>query len=206
MYTPRAFVDTDLARLDALVAHDPFVTLVTVGGDGAPQVTHLPVLYRRDGDHVLVEGHWARPNPQARHDGAALLIVHGPHAYISPGWYPDKEEQARVPTWNYAVAHLHGALERFEDEAGLADLVTRLSERFEQALGSDWKFEPGREGHRVQLRGIVGFRFVPERIEITSKLSQNHPEANRRSVAAALQALPDHDANAIAAWMHAREP
>ena len=32
------------------------------------------------------------------------------------------------------------------------------------------------------------------------------PEANRRCVAAALQALPDHDANAIAALMHAREP
>src|SRR5690606_12854430 len=79
-------------------------------------------------------------------------------------------------------------------------------DRFEQALGSDWKFEPGREDHRVRLRGIVGFRFVPERIEINSKLSQNHPQANRRSVAAALQALPDHDANAIAALMHAREP
>lgn len=206
MYTPRAFVDTDLARLDALVARDPFVTLVTVDGDGAPQVTHLPVLYRRDGGRVLVEGHWARPNPQARHDGAALVIVHGPHAYVSPGWYPDKEEQARVPTWNYVVAHLHGTLERFEDEAGLADLVMRLSDRFEQALGSDWAFEPAREDHRVQLRGIVGFRFVPERIELKSKLSQNHPEANRRSVADALRALPDPGANAIAALMRAREP
>ncbi|GAA3917879.1 FMN-binding negative transcriptional regulator [Luteimonas lutimaris] len=206
MYTPRAFVDTDLARLDALVARDPFVTLVTVDGDGAPQVTHLPVLYRRDGGRVLVEGHWARPNPQARHDGAALVIVHGPHAYVSPGWYPDKEEQARVPTWNYVVAHLHGTLERFEDEAGLADLVMRLSDRFEQALGSDWAFEPEREDHRVQLRGIVGFRFVPERIELKSKLSQNHPEANRRSVADALRALPDPGANAIAALMRAREP
>lgn len=205
MYTPRAFVDSDLARLDALVADDPFVTLVTVDGDGVPQVTHLPVLYRRDGERVLVEGHWARPNPQARHDGAALVIVHGPHAYVSPGWYPDKEEQARVPTWNYAVAHLHGTLERFEDEATLADLVMRMGDRFEHAIGSDWQFEPGREDHRVQLRGIVGFRFVPQRIQLKSKLSQNHPEANRRAVAAALQALPDPGANAIAALMRARE-
>jgi transcriptional regulator len=205
MYTPRAFVDTDLARLDALVADDPFVTLLTVAGDGSPQVTHLPVLYRRDGDSVLVEGHWARPNPQARHDGAALMIVHGPHAYVSPGWYPDKEEQARVPTWNYAVAHLHGTLERYDDEAALADLVMRMSARFESAIGSDWTFEPGREDHRVQLRGIIGFRFVPQRIEIKSKLSQNHPEANRRAVADALHAQPDARANAIATLMRARE-
>ena len=205
MYAPRAFVDTDLARLDALLAGDPFVTLLTVAADGAAQVTHLPVLYRRDGDHVLVEGHWARPNPQARQDGAALMIVHGPHAYVSPGWYPDKEEQARVPTWNYAVAHLHGTLERYEDEAALADLVTRMSDRFEGAIGSDWTFEPDREDHRVQLRGIVGFRFVPRRIEIKAKLSQNHPEANRRAVADALHAQGDARANAVAALMRARE-
>jgi transcriptional regulator len=205
MYTPRAFVDTDLARLDALVADDPFVTLLTVAGDGSPQVTHLPVLYRREGGDVLVEGHWARPNPQARHDGAALMIVHGPHAYVSPGWYPDKEEQARVPTWNYAVAHLHGTLQRYEDEAALADLVLRMSDRFENAIGSDWKFEPGREGHRAQLRGITGFRFATRTIEIKSKLSQNHPEANRRAVANALHAQRDARANAIATLMRARE-
>ncbi len=205
MYTPRAFVDTNLAQPDALVAGDPLVTLMTVADDGIPQVTHLPVLYHRDGDKVLVEGHWARPNPQARHDGAALVIVHGPHAYVSPAWYPDKEEQARVPTWNYVVAHLHGVLERYEDEASLADLVMRMSDRFENAIGSDWTFEPGREDHRAQLRGITGFRFAPRRIEIKSKLSQNHPEANRRAVADALHAQDDSRANAIAALMRARE-
>lgn len=205
MYTPRAFVETDLAQLDALFARDPFATLVTVR-DGAPLATHLPVLYRREGERVLVEGHWARPNPQSRHDGEALLIVHGPHAYVSAGWYPDKEEQSRVPTWNYAVAHLHGRLERFEDEAALADLVARTSARFEATVGGDWRFEPGREGHRVQLRGIVGFRFAPARIEIKSKLGQNHPEANRRAVASELAALGEPGPAAIAALMRARDP
>jgi transcriptional regulator len=206
MYTPRAFVETDLARLDALLSDFPFITLVTVDGDGAPAATHLPVLHRRDGDRVLLEGHWAKPNPQARHDGDALVIVHGPHAYVSPGWYPDKEAEARVPTWNYAVAHLHGTLERYDDEAGLADLVARLSTRFEAQVGGDWSFEPGREDHRVQLRGIIGFRFVPRRIEMKFKLNQNHPEANRRAVAAALRRQRDSGADAVADLMQARDP
>ncbi len=206
MYAPRAFAETDLAQLDALFDRDAFATLVTVGRDGAPQATHLPVLYRRDRSQVLVEGHWARPNPQASHDGDALLVVHGPHAYVSPGWYPDKEEQSRVPTWNYAVAHLHGRLERFEDEAALADLVARTSARFEATVGGDWRFEPAREGHRVQLRGIVGFRFLPARIEMKFKLSQNHPEANRRAVAAALEELGEPGPAAVAALMRARDP
>ena len=230
MYTPRAFVETDLTQLDALVADYPFVTLLTTAGDGVPAVTHLPVLYRRDGDHVLIEGHWAKPNPQAGHDGEALMIVHGPHAYVSPSWYPDKsagsgfgqpqagpkgsphgrgehkDAEARVPTWNYAVAHLRGTLDRYHDEAGLADLVTRLSDRFEALAGSDWKFEPGRDDHRLQLRGIIGFRFVPQRIEMKFKLNQNHPEANRRAVVSALRGQHDVNADAIADLMQAREP
>lgn len=206
MYQPRAFVETELAALDALIENDPFITLVSTGDDGAPFISHLPVLYRRDGDTVLVEGHWARPNPQAGHAGRMLMIVHGPHAYVSPGWYPDKETAARVPTWNYAVAHLHGSVETFEDEASLADLVDRLSCRFEPTVGSDWRFEPERADHRSQLRGIVGFRFRPVRIDLKFKLSQNHPPANRRAVIEAMDARDDRDARAIAHLMRAREP
>lgn len=204
MYAPRAFAETDLSQLDALLAADPFVTLVTTDADGAPFASHLPVLYRRDGARVLVEGHWARPNPQAAHAGPALMIVHGPHAYVSPGWYPDKEAATRVPTWNYAVAHLSGHLRTCEDEAALADLVSRLSDRFEAGVGQDWRFEPGREDHHRQLRGIVGFRFEAERIALKFKLSQNHPAANRAAVADALEGL-DARSRAVAALMRARE-
>lgn len=206
MYLPRAFAETDLAQLDALVAADPFVTLISTDGDGATHASHLPVLYRREGDAILIEGHWAKPNPQARHSGEVLMILHGPHAYVSPGWYPDKEEAARVPTWNYAVAHLRGVLERYDDEASLADLVSRLSERFEAQVGSDWAFEPQRDDHRSQLRGIVGFRFVPQRIEMKFKLNQNHPEANRRAVVDALSRQENTGSKAVAELMQARDP
>ncbi|HVK50349.1 MAG TPA: FMN-binding negative transcriptional regulator [Pseudoxanthomonas sp.] len=188
MYTPRAFAETDLTELDALIARDAFITLVTVGADGLPFVSHLPVLYGREGEQVWLEGHWARPNPQARHSGPALAIVHGPHAYVSPGWYADKEEAARVPTWNYVVAHLHGPLQITEDTAALASIVDRLSQLNEPRVGQDWRFEYERDDHVRQLRGIIGFRLPVERIELKFKLSQNHPEANVRGAAAALQA------------------
>lgn len=205
MYTPRAFVETDLAQLDTLLANDPFVTLVS-SVDGLPFASHLPVLYARDGNHVLIEGHWAKANPQISHGGTALMIVHGPHAYVSPGWYPDKEEAARVPTWNYAVAHLTGTLEASTDEDFLASVVDRLSIRHETAVGSDWRYEHARDDHRSQLRGIVGFRFAPQQIELKFKLSQNHPPANAHAVAAALSRQDDPDAKAIATMMLERTP
>ena len=202
MYTPRAFAVDDLQSLDALFARDAFVTLVTSAADGAPLASQLPVLYRREADALHIEGHWARPNPQATHDGPALMIVHGPHAYVSPGWYPDKIEAARVPTWNYATAHLRGRLERFDDEDALADLVARTSDVFEARVGGDWRFEPDDDRQRRQLRGIVGFRFHVDAVEIKHKLSQNHPAANRSAVVDALSAGDTH-AREIAAMMRA---
>lgn len=201
MYSPRAFAETDLGELDRLLARDPFVTLVSSGTGGEPFASHLPVLYSREGDQVLIEGHWARPNPQATHGGAALMIVHGPHAYISPGWYPDKEEAARVPTWNYAVAHLRGKLQASTEEAFLASIVDRLSVRHEAAIGSDWRYEHERVEHRSQLRGITGFRFVPERIELKFKFNQNHPAANVRGAAQALRRQDDTRSREVAAMM-----
>ena len=75
MYLPRAYAESDLAALDDLIARDNFITLITVR-DGIPVTSHLPVLYRRDGHEVELRGHWARPNPQSRHAGRALAIVH----------------------------------------------------------------------------------------------------------------------------------
>ncbi len=203
MYLPGAFRETDLGALDRLAEAHDFAALVTVR-EGEPTVSHLPVLYRRDGERVELRGHWSRANAQAGHAGPALLILQGPHAYLSPGWYPDKHEAERVPTWNYALAHLHGRLEIFRDEAALADLVDALSQRHERRVGGDWRFEHEREPQRRQLRGIVGFRLAVERIELKFKLSQNHPRANRESVIAQLQRQQREDSLALAALMRER--
>ncbi|MBS0456505.1 MAG: FMN-binding negative transcriptional regulator [Proteobacteria bacterium] len=232
MYSPAYYRENDLAELDRLAAAHPFATLITVR-DGAPFATHLPVLYARDGARVTIRGHWARANPQwrasAMSEGAAsvgatsvgaasvgaassrdiplseaLLILRGPHAYVSPSWYPDKEEAARVPTWNYAVAHLHGELEVFDDTDSLGTLVSELSDVHEAAHGLHWRFEPERTDHRVQLKGIVGFRLVASHIELKFKLNQNHPEANRRGVIAGLTAHGGDARLALAELMRAR--
>lgn len=201
MFTPRAFAEHDLVWLDRLLERDPFVTLLTTGADGLPELTRLPVLYRRDGERIELLGHWARANPQARHAGTAKVLVDGPHGYVSASWYPDKDAAARVPTWNHAGAELRGRLEPFDEEGALATLVGELSDHFEAAVGQDWRFEPERDEQRRQLRGIVGFRFQVEQVQIKLKLSQNHPDANQQAVIAALERLPGHASHELAQWM-----
>ncbi|WP_421571037.1 FMN-binding negative transcriptional regulator [Stenotrophomonas sp. PD6] len=201
MFIPSDFVETDLTWLDRLLARDAFVTVVTTGGDGLPQVTLLPVVYRRDGEDILLEGHWARPNPQAGHAGPALVLVHGPHGYVSPGWYPDKEAQARVPTWNYAAAELRGTLEPVTDPDALIGMLDRLSATYEAGVGGDWNLLPIEPRQRRMLGGIIGFRFRAHQTQIKLKLSQNHPEANQHSVIDALSALDSPASHELAQWM-----
>ena len=76
-------------------------------------------------------------------------------------------------------------------------------EASEASVGKNWRFEFERDDHRKQLRGIVGFRMAPQRIELKFKLSQNHPPANIESVASAL-ANGSENQRAIAALMRAK--
>lgn len=200
MFVPGKFAETDPAALDWLAEHDAFATLVTTA-DGEPFASHIPVLCRREDGVLFFDGHLARANPQWRHlkEQTALLILHGPHAYVSPSWYPDPQHS--VPTWNYAVAHAYGAVEVFEDEPRLEALVAALTARYEAGIGSDWRFPEAAPATRHELRGIVGFHLRTTRVEVKFKLNQHHPAEKVRSAAAALAAQPHADARAVGALM-----
>ena len=70
------------------------------------------LLGRSAGPLGTLYGHVARPNPQwkAAAPGApALAIFLGPDAYVTPFWYPTKQQTGKVvPTWNYVAVHAHG--------------------------------------------------------------------------------------------------
>ncbi len=187
MFLPRKFAIDDLAALDAMVARDAFVTLISQV-DGAPFATHLPVLYERHDARVRFIGHWARANVQWRdiERQTALLIVHGPHAYVSPTWYADPT--ATVPTWNYATAHVTGRIKLIHEREALSALVARLAAKYESAMGSDWRFPETAPGTTHELAGIVGFELVADQIRIKHKLNQHHGDASVEGAIAGLRA------------------
>lgn len=198
MYLPRRFAETDLAELDTLFARDAFVTLITVA-DGEPFASHLPVLYSRIDEAIQVLGHWARPNPQVKHTGQALLIVHGPHAYVSPSWYTQPEQ--RVPTWNYAIAHLKGHLVATDDIEVKRQIVSELSALYERGVGSSWQPPHGHAEFEPELDGIVGFRFEVSAIAMKFKLNQHHPAADVQGAVDGLRSVDRPNESEVADLM-----
>ena len=199
MYVPQAFSGQDLATLDRLAAYNAFATLVSQIG-GAPFVSHLPVLYHRAEAEVRLTGHWARANPQWREiEGQRVLLILGPHAYISPRWYLEPEKN--VPTWNYAVAHIYGRVRVIEEVAQLERIVTALAAQYEAAAAAPWRFESTGEAGRARLKAIVGFELSADEIQVKLKLNQNHPAENVRGAIAGLRAEGSAAAAEVAACM-----
>ena len=152
VYIPEHFAARERATVARLVHDYPFATLVTPGAS-EPFVTHLPLLHVADCEpHGSLVGHFARANPHAQSVSGveSMAIFHGPHAYVTPSWYSDPA--GAVPTWNYAVAHVHGAIELARDPAETRAVLDLMIQRFESGRSKPWQLglDPGR------LRAMVG--------------------------------------------------
>jgi transcriptional regulator len=204
MYTPKYSEETRADVLDALVRTYPFATVVANSTNGLV-ANHLP-FELVDG---VLHGHVARGNELVHMDGVEVLLVfRGPDGYISPNWYPTKHETGReVPTWNYAVLHVHGRLRVIDDAAWLKVLLERLTDHHEADQPQPWKMTDAPEDHiEKSLHAIVGLEVSIDRVEGKFKLSQNHPARNRAGV---IGGLRDRDADGdaeLAALMAAQEP
>jgi transcriptional regulator len=200
IYTPRSFAASEDSAIDRLIREHPFATLITPG-DPEPFISHLPLeLDKAPAPHGALLGHMARANPHWRNfgNGASVAVFHGPHAYVSPSSYVDPA--TAVPTWNYAVAHVHGSVAAIDQNETRA-LLDRLIRRYESARPQPWQLQVEGAALEALLSAIVGFRLRIERIDAKFKFSQNRSAEDRDRVIAALSGESHADANATAAWM-----
>jgi transcriptional regulator len=205
-YNPPAFRQSDLAELHAQIAASGLATLISVGAQG-PIVSNLPVIFDpSSGANGIIAGHLARANPQWRESDLsipAVAVFMGADAYVSPSWYPAKQEHGKVvPTWNYSMIVARGRLEIFDDAESLRAQVEQLTKRFEQRFETPWQVSDAPEDYvRRQLKGIVGVRLHVESIEGKAKLNQNRSAADQEGVVAGLSPSPRAGDREVAAAM-----
>ncbi|HEU4323326.1 MAG TPA: FMN-binding negative transcriptional regulator [Roseiflexaceae bacterium] len=201
MYIPKAYREERPEELLGFMRAHSFITLISVL-DGVPFASHIPVAVAEEGDVVVLRGHLAKANPQARAFGAgeALAIFSGPHAYISPSLYEKRES---VPTWNYIAVHAYGplrAIHAADDKASVEAALRELIAANEGAYQDHWDslLPAYRDG---MMQGIVGFEMAVVRLEGKYKLSQNRSAVDRHAVAAALSQSSDPAAQATGVAM-----
>jgi transcriptional regulator len=201
MYVPAHFAP-DKAQVEELLRNHGAADLVTLTPQGLV-ATLLPFIYVPPEDSGAgaplgaLHGHVARNNDQWKLDsaGEALVIVRGPDAYITPGWYASKLENGRVvPTWNYVTAHVYGRFVVHDDPVWTEDLVRRLTTKHEAYRDHPWSVDDApRAFIEGQLRAIVGVELEITRIEAKAKLSQNRTPADVEGVIAGLRERGDKE-------------
>ena len=198
MHPAGSFREPERAELIRRAGERGFAVIVGMT-EGRALVGHAP---------LLIEGERARFHLSAANrladavsaSGRVLAVVTGEDAYVSPDWYGLADQ---VPTWNYVSVEIEGPARRLS-RAETEILLDDLAARYEAPLAPKpaWtraKMDPAKFSGMVS--GVVGFEVTIERLEGTTKLSQNKPAEAIARVAAELARIDDERARAIAGRM-----
>jgi transcriptional regulator len=193
MYQTPHFREERLEVQHTLIRNHPLGLLITAGPGGL-QANFIPfVVYSGTSAHGTLRCHLARGNPQWRELQAVeqcLVVFQGPQHYVTPSWYPTKQETGKVvPTWNYVTVQAWGRPQVIEDTAWLRRQLDDLTLLKEGSRPSPWLVDDAPPDYvAAQMKGIVGVEIPIERIEGKWKVSQNRTEPDRLGVVAGLRA------------------
>lgn len=182
IYLPPQFHSHDPLMAQTIMRQHPFASLISVGDDACPFVTHLPLHWEPGegaGENGMLLGHCAMGNPHwklLRVRPQAVVTFMGPHAYMSPKVYPDL---ARVPTWNYIAVHCTVEAHILDGEPAKDALLKQLIADHEPAYAQQWRSLDANYTEKM-LRGIVAFSLKIKALTCKLKVNQHRPEAHAR--------------------------
>jgi transcriptional regulator len=177
------FLLQDTLEVKRLIRENPWATLVSHTAAGLVASHYPVVLEETSDDEISLVSHVGRPDETALELGAheLLVIVQGPHGYVSPAWYPADQI---IPTWNHVTAHLYGTPEILSDDENFR-VLTALVDHFEGRMPEPVSLALDEEGSRRVAQGTVGIRLRVTRFDARLKLSQNKaPEVVERIIGA----------------------
>lgn len=192
MYLPEHFREDDPRIAEAVIREHPLGTLITCDEDGLT-ANEIPFfLDTGTGEHGVLHGHVARANGVWRANltvPEVLVVFRTSQAYISPTWYPSKQEHHRVvPTWNYVVVQARGPLVVHDDERWLRGQAGRLTKLMEAGRETPWKMgDAPRDYLEQMLANIVGIEIPVTSLVTKAKLGQNRTDVDREGAIAGLQ-------------------
>jgi transcriptional regulator len=204
MYVSKHHQLNDHEAVMSLIETHPLGAWVCHSGDELI-ANHVPFfLDRTRGPYGTLMGHVARANDVWRQlfpETPSVVMFQGAQSYITPGWYPGKAEHGKVvPTWNYVVAHAHGAARVIEDPAWLLDMLHRLTNANESRQATPWRVGDAPSGYIENLmRGVVGIEISIDRLESKLKASQDEALPDRRGTVEGLQSNHSEQSRAMAA-------
>ena len=113
-----------------LIRENPWGTLGTASSAGLV-ASHYPILLEEDREELSIVTHLGRPDEKVHELGEheMLVIIQGPHGYISSSWYG---EHVEVPTWRLHHRSSRRASRRSSRPMENFEVLHRLVRHFEE--------------------------------------------------------------------------
>lgn len=203
MYEPPLHREDDLARQHALIEARRLGLLISHGPQGL-LANAVPFLLDPAASKLgTLKAHLARANPQWRDlqtSPQALVVFQGADHYVSPSWYPTKQETHKVvPTWNYVMVQARGPARVVEDDEWLERQIAALTAKQEASREAPWAVRDAPPDFiALQRKAVVGIEIEIADIRGKWKTSQNRSAADRAGVVEGLEAIGDEAAQAMA--------
>jgi predicted FMN-binding regulatory protein PaiB len=196
----RIVVENPLAWIVSASPEDFCATLVPL----RPQIDAT-------GQVTALIGHFARSNPHVAalsRNPAALVLLLGPHSYVSPSWMRDRTQ---APTWNYASAQFLVEVELRNEPAQLDAALDDLIGSLERDRPNAWSSRDMGTRYEKLSRGIVAFHARIASRRTRFKLGQDERDDVFADIMTALRdgraATPrDSGTTGIADWMSLANP
>lgn len=147
--------------------------------------------------------HIARANPLsqlAAQQPQVLLLFHLDQFYVSPNWYPSKQQHHQVvPTWDYGLIQVRGQIRLIEDEKKLRGVLAKLTRQHEASQPKPWKMGDAPKDYlAAQFAKIVLIEIEISELKGKFKYSQNRSQNDRQGVVEGLSAAGQAD---LAKWI-----
>lgn len=181
-----------------LVEENPLGWIVMKDADG-PFATAAPVRPSRENDELsALIGHVPRRTRIARcmaGESGALILVLGPHGYISPSWMSDRTQ---APTWNFTSAQFVTEVRLVDDAVFLERHLRDLTVALERGRPQAWRLEDMGGRYESLAARVVAFEARIVAGDARFKLGQDENDGTLEEI---IQALGTRGETALASLM-----
>lgn len=183
MFMPDNYAENDVEIQKQHIRDTGLGTVISTTVDGHYNANHIPfVLEERPDGKLMLLGHFHVKNDMGKELNDAeetLVIFQGRNDYVTPSWYPTKQETGKVaPTWLYSTVHVYGKPRVIKDKDELHEILNKLTDHFEAFFPEKkpWTVDETPESHlNISKKIIYGLEIEVTKMIGKFKLNQSQP-------------------------------
>lgn len=203
MFMPNEYAETDIEVQKEIIRKTGLGTIITTSEDGEFNANHLPfIVAEREGKlflyaHFHVKNEIGKELDSLSPDKNVLIVFQGPHDYITPSWYPTKQENHKVaPTWLYAAVHVYGKPTVIKDLDKLHQILNVLTDHFESPREKPWSVDEAPEPYlNILKKSIYGLEIEVTKTLGKFKMNQAQKAVNLQGTVDGLKSRTDNPAS-----------